>query len=270
MFGRANLELTKNPWLMRRARDMVEMAFRLSRLPLLGRFHPWTDPATTDMRWLPINEGISHPEGTPLPWSILDRCIEEASHRVIIDYCGCRKASVCEHYPVEVGCLLLGDTAVRAARSISREVGVEEAKAHARRAMRSGLIPAIGTARVDNMVFNVEDPRRMLTVCFCCECCCLGRYLRHVPLESLDRIYPRLPGISVRVTDECDGCGTCVEHCYIKAIELAGGRAVHSDYCRACGRCAAVCPRSAVEIDLDDPEFLDKTYRCIRSHVDHT
>ena len=270
MFGRANLELTKNPWLMRRGRDLVEAAFRLSRLPVLGRFHPWARPEGTDMRWLPINDDLLLPQGVPVPSSLLDRWIEEASHRVILDYCGCRRASACRHYPAEIGCLLMGDAAPRAARSISREVEPEEARAHASRAMRAGLVPAVGTARVDNLVFNVEDPRRMLTVCFCCECCCLGRYLRHVPLDSLDRIFPPLPGVSVRVNDRCTGCGECVSHCYIGAIEVVGGRAVHGGYCRACGRCAAACPRGAVEVRIDDPGFLEKTYRRIRSRVDHT
>lgn len=268
MFGRANLELTKNPWLMRRARDGVDFIFRLSRLPLLRRFHPWTDPATSDMRWLPINQAIEMPEGVPLPPSILDRCIEEASHRVIIDYCGCRKASVCGHYPVEVGCLLLGDTAVRAARSISREVGVEEAKEHARRAMEAGLIPAVGTARVDNLVFNVEDPARMLTVCFCCECCCIMRYTRHTPMKYLEPTFPRLEGVAVEVTETCTGCGTCAGHCYMKAIEIVGGRARIDEKCRACGRCASVCPSEAIRVSVDDPEFLEKCYRRIRSYVD--
>ncbi len=270
MFGKANLELTRNPWLMRRGRDLVELGFRLSRLPGVRKIHPWTTPRGTEMRWLPVNRDLSMPQGIPLPLELLDRLIAEASHRVVLEYCGCRRASRCSGYPEEVGCLLLGDDALRAAPSLSREVSAEEARSHAGRAVEAGLVPAVGTARVDDLVFGVKRPKRMLTVCFCCECCCLGRYLRHVPLGSLDAIFPRLPGVEVRVTGDCDGCGACVERCYLGAIEIRDERAVHSAYCRACGRCAAACPRGAVEVVLSDPGFLEETYRRIRARMDHT
>jgi UDP-glucose 4-epimerase len=80
-------------------------------------------------------------------------------------------------------------------------------------------------------------------------------------------MFPRLDSIVVEVTDGCTGCGTCVEHCYIKAIEVAGDRAVIGEKCRACGRCASVCPSGAVKISIEDPEFLDRAYEAIRSFV---
>jgi ferredoxin len=39
------------------------------------------------------------------------------------------------------------------------------------------------------------------------------------------------------------------------------------DYCRACGRCANICPNDAIEIRIDDPDFLEKSYRRIRKQV---
>jgi UDP-glucose 4-epimerase len=237
------------------------------RIPGLKRVHPWLREDKSDARWLPINADILMPDDTPLPLALLERFIEEASHRVIIDYCGCRRGWNCKDYPVDIGCLMMGDSALEIKRFPGREVGVEEAKQHARRAVEAGLIPVVGKARVDNFIFDVKDRSRMLTTCFCCECCCITRFTRYAPLKSLEPLMPRLDGITMTVKEDCTGCGRCAEHCYIDAIEIAYGKSVIGDYCRACGRCATVCPEGAIEIRIDDPDFLEKTYARIRSYV---
>jgi MinD superfamily P-loop ATPase len=60
----------------------------------------------------------------------------------------------------------------------------------------------------------------------------------------------KLEGLEVRVESSCDGCGICVERCFIKAMTLKEGKAVVGESCRGCGRCAVVCPREAVRITL--------------------
>jgi len=198
---------------------------------------------------------------------VLDRIIDEASHRVVYDYCGCRRAYGCEHYPVEIGCLLMGDSAIEGGSSHAREVTPAEAREHARAAVDGGLVPIIGKARIDNALFGIKDRGRMLTVCFCCECCCITRHLKNMPLGRVEPLFPRLEGIRIEVQEECTGCGRCAEHCYIDAITVVEKRAVISDYCRACGRCATVCPKDAITIRLEDAEFLEKTISRIRSYV---
>lgn len=249
--------------------NSVGNAFRLSKLPGASRVHPWLRPDKTDMRWLPINEDIEMPEDTPLPLTLLDRFIEEASHRAIYEVCGCRVAYDCEHYPKDIGCLLMGDSAAEGSRISCRLVGVDEAKEHARKAIDAGLVPIIGKARVDNFLFGIKDRGRMLTVCFCCECCCVTRFTRNTSLKTLEPLFPRLDGITIEVTDDCVGCGKCADHCYIDAIEIEGNKAVISDFCRACGRCASVCPSDAIEVRIEDPEFVEKAYERICSYVKH-
>jgi UDP-glucose 4-epimerase len=237
------------------------------RLPGMDRWHPWLRQDKSDMRWIPINADIQMPEDAPVPLEILYRFIEEASHRVIVDYCGCRKGWKCKDYPVEIGCLMMGDSALEITRFPFREVGPDEAREHALKAVEAGLVPIVGKARVDNYIFGVKDHSRMLTVCFCCDCCCITRFTRYLPLRSLDPIWPRLDGISMTVTEKCKGCGKCVERCYIKAIRVQDGKAVIADTCRACGRCAAGCPSKAIEVKIDDPDFVEKAYSRIRSYV---
>lgn len=248
------------------ALGVIENIFKLTRLPGMSH-HPWLRSDKTDMRWLPINEDIQMPENAPMPLTLLDRLIEEASHRVIWETCGCRVGYSCKDYPEEIGCLMMGDSAVECHLKGGREVGVDEAKAHARKAVEAGLVPVVGKARIDNALFLVKDRGRLLTTCFCCECCCITRFNRHVPFKLVEPIFRPLDGITVTVTDECRGCGKCAKHCYVEAIRVVDKRAVIGEVCRACGRCATVCPEGAIEIAIDDPRFLEKAYASIRSHV---
>ena len=124
------------------------------------------------------------PGNAPLPVELVDRFIEEASHRVIAKFCGCRAGFDCEDYPHDIGCLLMGDSALEIKRFGCHEVGVDEAKAHLRRAVEAGLVPVVGKARVDNFIFDVKDRHRLLTVCLCCECCCVTRFTGAAPAET--------------------------------------------------------------------------------------
>jgi ferredoxin len=53
-------------------------------------------------------------------------------------------------------------------------------------------------------------------------------------------------------TDNCNGCGTCVEVCKDFGLTLADGKAKVSETpifgCIACGHCMAVCPFEAITI----------------------
>jgi ferredoxin len=267
MAKKSFIEIGKTPWMMRRGMDFLEMNFVLSKIPLIPKFHPWTQEDKTDMRWLPINENIERPGDTPMPVNLLYRIIEEASFRAVYEECACRKGFECKHYPTDIGCLLMGDSAVEGPPGLFHEASVEEAKELTDKAVAAGLVPVVGKARIDNFIFGIKDRKRLVTVCFCCECCCITRYTRHAPMKLVEPIFPRLDGISIEVTDDCTGCGTCADHCYIKAIEIMGDRAYMNEYCRACGRCATFCPSEAIKVSIDDPEFIEKSYERIRSHV---
>lgn len=266
------LEKERSPEAGPRKRLLPDLLGSLAHLPLAW-VHPWFRSDLTDMRWLPINEDIELPAGAPAPLDLLDRLIEETSHRVILQACGCRTARRCEKHPHDIGCLLMGDSAIESPPSIRREVGVSEAKEHVARAVESGLVPMVGKARVDNYIFGVKDTRRLLTACFCCDCCCISQYERHFPVNKLDEMFPTVDGFHLEVDSICDGCRSrtesCADRCYVRAIEMRGGRAVITEKCRGCGRCAAYCPVGAVKVSIDDPGFLEESYSRIRAHVKH-
>ncbi len=264
--GRSVVE-ARNPRKTRRLLKVVETAAKLSFMPTVRYWHPWLRNDRTEMRWLPVNEDIEVVPGSPLPLDLLQTLVGEAEHRVLVDHCTCREAFGCTHYPVDVGCLMMGDSALEISPEVSRKVGPAEAMQAVRRAVDAGLVPVVGRARLDHVFFGLKDRASLMTVCFCCECCCLTRYMKHVPVSIHESLFPRLEGVSVEVTDDCTGCGKCVNRCYLGAITLDDGTAVIGESCRACGRCASACPSGAVKITLEEADFLDRARESIRSYV---
>ena len=242
--------------------------FKLGRIPLFRDNLPEFDPEKSNMSWIPINQDIEGVEDIPLPLQILDRLIEKARHRVIVNCCGCRVSMRCEHYPDNIGCLMMGVSALQIPEGMCQEVGVDEAKAHVRKAVDLGLVPITGRARLDNDLFLIPDDGKLLTVCLCCECCCITRFTSYLPQNVIDGLQHPVEGLTIEVTDECIGCGECISKCYINAIELREDRSVITGMCRVCGRCAAHCPQNAIKLKLDNPHAADDVVRRIESVVD--
>jgi len=227
----------------------------IGRLGRLGEAFPWTSPARNNIRYLPINKSIAT-EDAVLPYMVIHEFIEEAADLVIMDFCGCRKAGRCEHYPEDLGCLFMGKSAHDIPGDVSHRASRAEAHAHVERAVAAGLVPLVGKVRIDNFIFLTPDRGRLLSVCFCCHCCCMMRSFKGVPAALLDRVIRPLEGVEVEVRAEaCRGCATCVETCPFDAISIVDGKAVHGPSCRKCGRCERFCPNGAVRMDWDAGRF---------------
>jgi heterodisulfide reductase subunit A-like polyferredoxin len=78
-----------------------------------------------------------------------------------------------------------------------------------------------------------------------------------------------MPGVQVRVTDQCAGCGICTEDvCFVDAIHLEGTEAVIDPTCRGCGRCVTVCPQGAIELTFEHNRFVEASIARISPLVD--
>ena len=87
---------------------------------------------------------------------------------------------------------------------------------------------------------------------------------------EIGRKVTKMPGVDIRVTDACVGCGTCIEDnvCFVNALSLVDGKAVISEECRACGRCVEICPYEAIELLIDESKFIDDSIERVSSVVD--
>ncbi|MFW6064511.1 MAG: DUF362 domain-containing protein [Candidatus Natronoplasma sp.] len=214
-----------------------------------------------------MNKTIEMPDNYVLPSKIVDHFIEEADHHWIMDFCICRKSNRCEDYPIELGCLFLGEAAKDIDPELGRAVTEEEALKHVQKCREADLIHLIGRNKLDPVWLNVSPDRKLMTICNCCPCCCLWKMLPDLTHDISGNI-KRLPGVKIDVNESCVGCGECNEVCFIDAVEIRDGSAVINEECRACGRCVEVCPEDAIDLDIRGMEYYHGSIEELEDAVD--
>ena len=120
-----------------------------------------------------------------LPSQIVHSFIEQANIHWVMNFCICREANDCENYPHEIGCLFLGEAAKKIDQRLGCLVTKEEAHQHIINASKAGLVHLIGRNKLDTIWLDVSPGEKLLTICNCCECCCLWKMLPNLnPLIS--------------------------------------------------------------------------------------
>jgi ferredoxin len=265
-------------WLLKKGFPLRSVFARFTKVPLLGRMMDYMLFHEDDILYLPkdevttikINQQIEQNGSMVIPSKVIDYFIEKANYHWIMDWCICRSASSCKHYPIELGCLFLGEAAMKIDPKLGREVSKEEALRHIRECQEAGLVHLIGRNKLDTFWLKVGPSHKLLTICNCCDCCCLWRILPHVSSKISSKVN-KMPGVVISVEEEeCIGCGTCKEVCFVKAIEIKDQKSVISDACRGCGRCVASCPQNAMTLTIDSIKDLDNSIEKIEALVDVT
>jgi ferredoxin len=250
------------------------LAARLTRLPLVGRAVDRLLLRDDRLVYLPrdnvisVNEEVEVAGSLVLPSQVLDHFIEQASTLWIMNTCICRDSSGCQDYPLDIGCLFLGEAAAGINPKLGRPVSKDEARAHVQRAREAGLVHLVGRNKLDTVWLGVGPGQRLLTVCHCCPCCCLWGILPHMA-PHLSANVAAMPGVEVRVTEGCTGCGLCAAGlCFVDAIRIVEGRAEINDGCRGCGRCVEACPQQAIQLLIHDGEYVARTIAGLSAAVD--
>ena len=219
-------------------------------------------------RVIQIDKSLDQPLETVLPSQIVEYFIKKANYHWIMNYCICRSSKNCEDYPIDYGCLFLGEAALGINPHLGRRVSKDEALEYVKKCREAGLIHLIGRNKLDAMWLNVSPGNKLLTICNCCPCCCLWRILPDITPRIGSKI-SGMSGVEVKVTDECVGCGTCTEGvCFVDAIHLRNERAVIGADCRGCGRCVEICPNNAIELTLSESDYFDDAIERISAVVD--
>jgi len=206
-----------------------------------------------------------------VPSAVLEHFIRTASCRVIANFCLCREARECKTHPRDMGCIFLGDAAKDISEELGRQVGVEECLEYAAKAREAGLHQIVGRFNPDARWLDVAPIEKLLTVCNCCTCCCGMAYNKYLNPQESKRLLSPMPGLEIRVTGECSGCGICEEHCIFGGIHVNDEQAViDSERCKICGACADACPSGAIQIIFKQGGYIQQTIESIAKRVDVT
>jgi hypothetical protein len=250
-------------WLTFLARvwPITRMSAKATQIPFIGKLFaasviPLFSGRNFNVTYIPVNEELKGPENIHLPLMVLEELIRRSAHRVTIKRCHCRESNGCKEFPIENACLHLGQGTAEHAPWIADSLSVDDAIAHARHMVGLGLTPMIGRVRMDNILYGVPDRGKLLTVCFCCHCCCtVMSSAKYFPKKAMDSIV-RLEGVKIAVDSEkCRVCRSwdCIEGCMIRAYTFEGGIVRHdAGRCKGCGWCVSLCPHKAIRVEVAD------------------
>jgi len=254
----------------------IKLIAKLTRVPIVGRFIDFllfegdNIVYLTQDKIISINKEVEKEPDMVLPSKVLEYFINKAKYYWIMSVCLCRESMQCKDYPINLGCLFLGEAVLGINPQLGRLVTKEEALDHIKKCKEAGLVHMIGRNRLDKQWLGVNPGYKLLSICNCDPCCCLWRIAPVVAPKIGSKVH-KMPGVSLMVTDKCIGCGTCLKGvCFVDAIQIIDNRAKISEECRGCGRCVDICPQNAIELVIKDKEFVEKTIKQIDKFVEVT
>jgi ferredoxin len=262
--------LTRPLWfvqLLKKAFPSIKFLAKLTNFPLLGRLFDYLLFKEDEIIYLPkdevieVNQGLNPPDNYAVPSEILKYFIEKANYLWIMDFCICRASMECEDYPIDLGCLFLGKGVLDINPKLGRQVDKKEALEHLQKCRDAGLVHMIGRNLLDKQWLGVKDGSKLLSICHCCPCCCLWRVSPILDPQIGSKV-KKIPGVEVLVNNSCVGCGTCTDNvCFVDAIYMENQTAHISEECRGCGRCVEVCPEGAIDLKVNDREYIHQAIK---------
>lgn len=195
----------------------------------------------TATRTIAVGKEVRH-LSTILPYEAVMELIDSAEY-ITAGTCVCRHQGdlmgrPCDK-PKKDMCMVFGESAKFVAKyGFAGAISKEQARRSVEEAKKAGLVHSYA---------NTED-RAINLLCNCCGCHCfiLRPLSRHpAPVQGVIAEW-----VSVIDEDGCNGCGACVDQCWMKALSLEGTRVVRmADRCIGCGVCRYVCPTDAIRLE---------------------
>ena len=224
---------------------------------------------------LPLN--VDMPDASEkviIPMDMLKETLKHVKYIAGMDTCLCRQSNGCTDYPLDLGCLFLGEPGRSITKhNLGRELTYEEACARIDRAAELGLMAQAVWIEFEQLIWGVRNDKmdNFLEVCFCCPCCCVAMQLsRNLTEKERVRFHPS-GWTAVPDRTKCVGCGRCVSGptgCPMDAIKIGkdGKVIIDQETCVGCGLCKNRCNVGAISIKQTMPmradigEYFDKEF----------
>ena len=187
-------------------------------------------------------------ESAILTFDAVRRLVESASYIAGLDVCICRESHGCKDYPVDIGCLFLGEGARTIRYAGAREFTKDEALDRLDRAKRLGLVNNVIWSSNEMKILGVDE-KRTVEICSCCPCCCLMFKTRDGSRAFTDS-FKGFGVCKVVNADECTHCTNCERACPFKAIRANRQSEPYIDVsiCKGCGRCEIACKHAVLKV----------------------
>ena len=222
----------------------------LKVLPPIDRTVPILENQEGEELDIIVNEEIEVPTEKILPTQKIKDLIEKYDD-IAVGNCYCRQhkeflGDPCKQIELTPSCFTLGKSARHTSNhGFSKLVSKEEALKILKKCEEAGLVHKAYHLHSD---INKEE----VAICNCCSCCCLtARECLIFPVANATNYLANINH------DLCIGCGTCVEKCYNKAIELNDDNKAerNEELCVGCGVCASFCPENAISL-IEGPRIV--------------
>jgi Na+-translocating ferredoxin:NAD+ oxidoreductase RNF subunit RnfB len=190
-----------------------------------------------------VNEEVEVPTEKILPSQQIRELIEKADD-IAVGNCYCRNhqefmGNPCKMIEITPSCMTLGKSARHTSNhGFSKLVSKEEALKILKECEDAGLVHKAYHKYGNSSAEEVA-------ICNCCNCCCMSAR------DCL--IFPWINETNYLASideDLCTGCGTCVDLCFNKAIELNDDDKAEriEEFCVGCGVCAYHCTENAISL----------------------
>jgi NAD-dependent dihydropyrimidine dehydrogenase PreA subunit len=181
------------------------------------------------------------------PYEKVSEIIKEADIIAVAD-CICRK----EQKLVGKGCQAPADNCLLFSHwasfyienGLAQQINQEQALNILNKAEEAGLVHCTGNTQLGHFA-----------ICNCCGCCC--GVLRGITQLKNPQAVAKSGFILNLNTEDCIGCGVCVDRCQVKAFEIQDDVAVlDRERCIGCGVCIITCPNDALSLERKGTEEI--------------
>jgi NAD-dependent dihydropyrimidine dehydrogenase PreA subunit/DNA-binding Lrp family transcriptional regulator len=223
----------------------------LKRMPPMDRTVPILENLETGEGInVVVNEEVEVPEEKILPSQKIRELIEKYDD-IAVGNCYCRQhqeflGNPCNMIELTPSCMTLGKSARHTSNhGFSKLVSKEEALEILKKCEDAGLVHKAYHKYGNSSAEEVA-------ICNCCNCCCMtARDCLIFPVVNETNYLAEID------EDLCIGCGTCVDMCYNKAIELNDDDKAErvEEFCAGCGVCAYHCSEKAISL-IEGPRIV--------------